>query len=106
MSHSEYALHLWSMTTGQPHPAAENPILSYPRTSEINTEADVYSVSITNSRLAVLIENRKTGEGVKMVVWDWRTGNILLVSEPLFRRQPPIGLKFGDRTAEIGVANS
>jgi hypothetical protein len=37
----------------------------------------------------------QTREGVKMVVWDWRTGRILLVSEPLASATAPIQLKFG-----------
>ena len=87
MSHSEYALHLWSMTTGQSHPAAENPILSCLRIFE--TEPNGYSVSITNSRLAILIGDQKTEEGVKMVVWNWRTGSILLVSETIVSATAP-----------------
>ena len=86
MGYSEYALHLWSMTSGQPHPAAENTIISCPRTFETEPETDVISVSITNSRLAILVGGLYTGDGVKMVVWDWRTGRILLVSGSLLRR--------------------
>jgi hypothetical protein len=83
MGHSEYALHLWSMASGQPHPDAENPIISCPRICEVSVEAEVTCVSITNSRLAIVVEDPNAAEGVNMVVWDWRTGRILLVSEPL-----------------------
>jgi hypothetical protein len=80
MSRREYALHLWSMTSGQPHPAAENPILSCSRTYETELDPDLLSVSITNSRLAVLVGDLQTNDRARMVVWDWRTGRILLVS--------------------------
>ena len=87
MGYSEYALHLWSMMSGQPHPAAENPILSCPRTVETEPEIEIYSVSITNSRLAILVAGSQSRDGAKMIVWDWRTGKILLVSGPLPRQQ-------------------
>ena len=77
---SEYTLHLWSMTSGQPHPAAGNPTISYPRIRVTHVDV-VSSVSITNSRLAILVGTPP--DAWEMVVWDWRTGRILLVSEPL-----------------------
>jgi hypothetical protein len=79
MIRSEYALHLWSMTTGQPHPAAESTIINCPR---VSAQADVYSVSVTNSRLALLLGKSDMREGVGMFVWNWRTGTLLLVSDP------------------------
>jgi hypothetical protein len=83
MSNSEYALHLWSMASGQPHATAENPTISCPRKLETNARTEVYSVSVTNSRLALLLGNPNITEGVRMLVWDWRTGELLLVSESL-----------------------
>lgn len=76
-------VHLWTMTTGRPHPAAENPILSLDETDM----TAVFSTSITNSRLAILVgfpplPNMTNQNGKRMVVWDWRTGRILLVSDP------------------------
>jgi hypothetical protein len=82
MSHSEFALHLWSMTSGHPHPDAENPIISYSRIREATTSVEVNSISITNSRLAILVGHPNPMKGVEVVVWDWRTGRILLVSDP------------------------
>ena len=103
MSYSEYTLHLWSMTTGQPHPAAENPIISYPRI----TSAEVYSISITNSRLAILVRHSDdAAKGTEVTAWDWRTGRILLVSEPLTSLAASVPQKPWNRTAEIPAASS
>lgn len=77
---SDYALHLLSMTTCQPHPAAENPIIIYPRTIDLRAQPEV-SLSITNSRLAILVGSGI--DGVEVVVWDWKTGMIVLVSKSL-----------------------
>jgi len=63
------------MTTGQPHPAAENPILNLTETMNI-----VFSSSITNSRFAILAESKPLVKTV--VVWDWRAGKVLLASDP------------------------
>jgi len=82
-SYSGYAIHLWSMTSGRPHPPAENPIISYPCRCNPEIGGGVGSVSITNYRLAILAENLRPARGTAVVVWDWRTGMILLVSEPL-----------------------
>ena len=105
-SYSGYTLHLLSMESGRPHPAAENPTISFSQVFETDTETDVHSVSITNSRLAILVGELYTGEGVKMIVWDWRTGRILLVSGTLASATIPIQLKFRDRTVEVGAENS
>ena len=75
MSYSKLSIHLWSMTTGQPHPTAENPILSL---DEANV---IYSTSVTNYRLAVLAGPPLDTTTRRMVVWDWRTGRILLASD-------------------------
>ena len=84
MSCSEYTLHLWSMTGGEPHPAAEHPIISCPRVCEANAGGKIGSISTTSSRVALLAGKPGTSEGMKVVVWEWRTGRILLVS-PLLR---------------------
>ncbi|KAF9643840.1 hypothetical protein BDM02DRAFT_3191141 [Thelephora ganbajun] len=72
----EYTLHLLSMTSGQPHPAAENPIISYPYSFRPGREIEVHSISVTNSRLAILLGPETYG--MDMTVWDWRTGRIVL----------------------------
>ena len=69
--------HLWTMTSGQPHPAAEHPIIN----CEAHTWVAASSVSITNSRLAILV-GYPSIEEMGLVVLDWRTGRVLLVSEP------------------------
>ena len=74
------------MTTGQPHPTAENTIISCPR---VSARAEVYSVSVTNSRLALLLGKSDMQEGVGMFVWDWRTGTLLLVSDRLVSATAP-----------------
>ena len=81
MGYSDYALHLLCMTTGKPHPAAEKPIIRYPHTIEIHPDwgaSQASSLSITNSRLAILLGPDL--QGMEVVVWDWRTGGIVFVS--------------------------
>ena len=70
-------VYLWSMTTGRPHPDAQLTSFRWPTTDD---RAGVHSISITNSRLAMI-----TGPIFNpwVVIWDWRTGQILLVSERL-----------------------
>lgn len=84
MGCSDYALHLLTMRSGQPHPAAENPIICYPRMIErgcpFRTPADS-SLSITNSRLAICLG--PSTRGLEVVVWDWKSGRIVFVSGPL-----------------------
>jgi hypothetical protein len=79
----EYALHLLSMTSGQPHPAAESPIVGYRRKCRPIGLFGGYSISITDSRLAILVGPPLPPNGMDLVVWDWRTGRILFVSESL-----------------------
>ena len=70
------------MITGRPHPAAELPSFSWYETGDVGTSS-VYSASMTSSRLAVLMHPGSGPFGLTMVVWDWRTGRVLLVSLPL-----------------------
>ncbi|KAF9643654.1 hypothetical protein BDM02DRAFT_1374405 [Thelephora ganbajun] len=71
---NEYSIHLWSMKTGHPHPAAELPIINWHKT---DPTVAIYSASITGSRFAMLIA-LPAPNVAEMVVWDWRTGMNLL----------------------------
>ena len=71
------------MKTGEPHPAAKDPIITCPGMSEPVNGSGVQSISITNSKLAILVDPDWGSLKMGMFVWDWRTGNILLVSDPL-----------------------
>ena len=84
-SESALVFYLWTMTSGQPHPAAEHPIINCPR--EADAWVAVSSVSITNSRLAILV-GHPCVEETGFVVLDWRTGRILLVCDPLSGQSP------------------
>jgi len=83
MRYSEHALHLLSMTSGLPHPAAENPIIIHRRKCRPISLFGDYSISITDSRLAILVGPPLPPNGMDIVVWDWRTGCVLLVRESL-----------------------
>jgi len=65
-------VHLWSMTTGQPHPAAQRTSLSLPPTTDL-TRWD--PTSVTNSRFGMIVY---FPESTGVYVWDWRTGRTLL----------------------------
>ena len=70
------------MSDGEPHPAARTAILSYTFPTGDGGMPDVQDTSITGSRLAVFrgLSNIRTGQ---IVVWDWTTGQILLVCQLL-----------------------
>ena len=81
-------LHLLSMTTGEPHPAAKDPIIACPGMSQPANGSGVQSISITDSKLAILVDPDRGSLGMGMVVWDWRTGDTLLVSDSLASSAP------------------
>ena len=63
------------MNDGEPHPAARTKILSY---TFAPGRLYVLKTSITSSRLALLGE--VSGErATQLIVWDWITGEMLLV---------------------------
>ena len=65
------------MSNGEPHPGAQVKVLSYHFTSG-GIFAEILDLSITDSRLAAL---RRVSDvhAAQAVVWDWTTGQILLV---------------------------
>ena len=71
-------MHLRTLRDGEPHPAAQTAVLSYTFATGDGGLPDVQDMSITDSRLAVLrsFSYIRTGQ---IVVWDWTTGQILLV---------------------------
>ena len=73
-----WKIHLRTMSDGEPHPAAQTTVLSYTFATGAGCIPDVQDTSITDSRLAVLrgLSHVHTGQ---IVVWDWTTGQILLV---------------------------
>lgn len=104
MSYREHALHLWSMTDGRPHPAVENPVTSYPRMMY----ATIFSRAITNSRLAIPVEHLDVASGrMESVVWEWRPGSILLVSELVASLIAPSPIKlFADEHSLVVLLDS
>ena len=67
-------MHICSMETGQRHSDAKD--LICPRIGSMHT---VHSTSVTNSRFAMLGSAYRSHMGT-VYVWDWRTGELLLVS--------------------------
>lgn len=65
------------MSNGEPHPNAQTQVLSYYFTSG-GVFAEILDLSITDTRLAALrrVSDVHTAQAV---VWDWTTGQILLV---------------------------
>ena len=75
---SGYSVHFLSMTAGEPHPTAKLPSLSLPGRRRYTQFS---SLSITSCRFAVLVGSTRNQNTVKILVWDWRKGKLLLVSE-------------------------
>ena len=67
------------MSDGEPHPAAQTQVLSSTFAPAVGDLVDIFlNMSITGSRLALL--RGVYGVGItQAVVWDWTTGQILLV---------------------------
>lgn len=66
------------MSDGEPHPTARNKILSYTFSPGDGGTADILDKSITTSRL-VILRGLSSVDVAQIVVWDWTTGQILLV---------------------------
>ena len=82
-----WEIQLKTMFDGKPHPSAQTPVLPYVSVRELGF--DSWEISITGSRLA-LICMFYDGSGVtaQLVVWDWNTGEILLVHFTSLSRSP------------------
>ena len=75
-------IHLATMTDGAPHPAAQIMDLSYTFVPGYEDLFGGLDMSITGSRLAVLRWDSRI-RAIQVVVWDWTTGQILLVRRSL-----------------------
>ena len=75
-----------TLSDGEPHPSARVKVLSY-----AFADIDFLEASITGSRLAVLREGQTIPVSVaQVVVWDWMSGQILLVRVPHAHNHPPM----------------
>ena len=72
----EIVIHLRTLSSGGFHPSARRPTIPYSRKDNVE---EIPSVSISSSRLAVLMCMR---HGVSMVIWDWKSAQILFVCHP------------------------
>ena len=77
-------IRLRTLNDGEPHPSAQTPVLSCTLEPEISHHSDHWQMSITSSRLVFL----RTFLGAltataQLTVWDWTTGEVLLV-HPIF----------------------
>ena len=76
-----------TMSEGLPHPSAHKKIIEC-ATGSVIAPRDV-SLSITNQRLASMVENHDP-DSFQLNVWDWRTGEQLFVHRvPTYRAQNP-----------------
>ena len=74
-SNMEINVYLWTMSDGQHHPAARSPEIHH----HLGTRASyISSVSITSLRLMVVV---RMGRLKCLVIFDWRDGRVLFVSE-------------------------
>jgi hypothetical protein len=72
------------MEDGEPHPSAQTPVLSY-TFAEFGSFFNEWQMSITSSRLALLCVCLDSYFiPAQLIVWDWITGDILLVGLLLF----------------------
>jgi len=66
------------MSDGEPHPAAQTAVLSYIFALDSEPFTKTIDISITSSRLALMRGIYSENRG-QVAVWDWTTGQILLV---------------------------
>ena len=71
-------IHLRKMNDGDPHPSAREKVLSC---ALALGRLGVLEMSITNSRLAFLGEAVSREHGTQLIVWNWITGENLLVRQ-------------------------
>ena len=83
------------MSDGEPHPSAKNPVLIYALEQELGLSLDSKNISMTSSRLASLgvcfCNPAPAGE---IIVWDWITGEVLMVRYSSLFRCPLIKIVF------------
>ena len=80
-----WTIHLRTMSNGEPHPTARAHILSYNFAPEINGGIPwILEPSVKGSRL-VLLREMSSEPKTQIVVWNWITGEMLLVRQPLLR---------------------
>ena len=75
-SHVHIDIHLRTLSSGGFHPAARRPMISYSQRGI--SASKISSASISSSRLAVLIV---TQYGECMVIWDWKSSQVLSVCQ-------------------------
>ena len=68
-------INLMTLSSGEPHPAAQYPTLHWRRDAMVAMHS---SVSVTNSRLAVFVCGWRER---CLVIWNWKSGRILFVRQ-------------------------
>ena len=87
-----WIVHLRTMNDGEPHPSARAKALSSTFAPGTDNPPWALEMSITSSRLALLGAVSR-GSATQIVVWNWVTGEMLLVRQ----------LLLGDRTLMLAV---
>ena len=72
---SSSRIHIWSLETYGAHPLAKEPVLRTEGTSRVH----MTELGIAHDLFA-LAEWTKT---VTITIWNWKTGTLILVSQPL-----------------------
>lgn len=69
-------IHIRTLSRGHHHVAAQSPIIRYSRSDAASYE--IASVSVTRSRLSMFTSDHGRPGGKRLIVWDWRTAQLLL----------------------------
>ncbi|KZT60920.1 hypothetical protein CALCODRAFT_506551 [Calocera cornea HHB12733] len=72
---AETRIHLRQLDSLKPHPLAEQPVITYDlgwRQRPLGWT--IHSIQIAGDLVGVLFDPRSFGEGDKIVVWNWKTG--------------------------------
>jgi hypothetical protein len=70
-------VYLRTMSDGRIHPDARCPTICYSRSgTRVNY---IHSILITNYRLVVIVQLRKRGRGFAVIIWDWKSSQVLFV---------------------------
>ena len=73
---TQIVIHLRALSDGEHHPVAQSPTIQYSRADL--PSFFLRSVSITSSRLAMLVNLKR---GRVLVIWDWKSAQLLFVCQ-------------------------
>lgn len=77
-------MHLRSLSTGQEHPDALEPILTLEVEAWQRAQNEDHNIRATNDLIGILFKNKKVYKGHNinsniLAIWNWKTGQIVFV---------------------------